>query len=412
MPRQLQKYFHESLVDCVYPHTDAPINFLQWCCFSLIGGVMKRKFYIKQSVYRIMPNQYIILVGGPGVGKGTSLHFVWDLVRKGQPMLANVIPDRITTEKVIEMIAVGWGGAPKAMGQQLVMGPKDHTVTIFSPELKSLLKSTDEMMTFLVDVWDRSDYTYLTKNAGEAHISDMCTSMVGATVPEHIRNIDRAKDMSVKGGFSSRCLFIYSDRPPKRKNLQPLEDCPSSTRILNAIKNDLAYIASLPDGEYILSPEAKLSLENFMDQTDYHDLDTEAVSNFKSRRDTHVLKLAMVLAISRHDDRIIDKVDIDKAIGFVHKVMRDVDTVFEGVGDSDLALATSKVSKYLEAKGVASRKDLITALHRHMNPDVLDRVLYVLREMEFLSPVTSGRVQMYKINPHFGSSNGNGKVKP
>jgi len=373
---------------------------------------MKRKYYIKQSVYRIYPNQYIILVGGPGVGKGTSLHFVWDMVRKTHPTIVNVIPDRATTAKIIEMIDMGWGSAPRAMGQSLVMGPKDHTVTIFSPELKSLLSINDEMMTFLVDVWDRSDYTYLTKNSGEAHINEMCTSLIGATVPEHIRNIDRDRSMSVKGGFSSRCLFVYSDRQARRKNLQPLENCPSSVKMLGDIKNDILHIAGLPDGEYVLSPEAKLSLENFMDQTDYHDLDTEAVSNFKSRRDTHVLKLAMILAISKHDDRVIEKADIDRAIGFVHKVMRDVDTVFEGVGDSDLALATSKVSKYLEVKGVASRKDLITALHRHMNPDVLDRVLYVLHQMEFLTPVTSGRVQMYKINPHFGSSNGNGRVKP
>ena len=414
MSRLLKKYFHECMLDAVRPHTESPDNFIAWSCFSVIGAVMKRKFFINDGLYTIYPNQYIILVSPPGIGKGTAINFVWHLIREGPPGMANYIPDRVTAPKIIERIANGWNGAPRAVGQQLVVGPRDHSATIFSTELSQLLGASEQMLDFLCEAWDRGEYDYDTKNSGSAFIKGMCTSLIGATVPDHLRNIDKNRNMSIKGGFTSRCLFIYEEtasrfilHPP------PLKSNATSVKILDDIKNDISHIAQLPDGEFRYTALAQIHFDKYISATRAvasANSDSEVVQHFKARIRVHILKLAMVLSMSRNDSRVIDDCDMLNAIAYVDKSLQTLEKVFRGSGDSDLAVATGHVQNYVDKVGAASRKEMLKTLYRHMSADTLDRVLYTLTEIGYFQTVTSGSVQMYRI---FQSPNGkNGKGKP
>lgn len=415
MTRLLKKSFSDAMLECVESHTEAPDSFIAWSCFSVLGAVMKRKFFIQDGLFTIYPNQYIILVSPPGVGKGTAINFVWKLVREGPPGLANYISDRVTAPKIIERIANGWNGPLKSVGQQLLAGPRDHSATIFSTELSQLLGASEQMLDFLCEAWDRNEYDYDTKTSGSAFIKGMATSLIGATVPDHLRNIDKNRNMSIKGGFTSRCLFIYEDvgsrfilHPP------PIESNASSMKMLADLKNDVLHIASLPGGEYCYTPAAQIHFDRFISamRTGTRD-DTEIIQHFKARIRTHILKLAMVVAISRHDGRIIDDIDMTTAIAYVNKSLLTLEKVFRGSGDSDLAGSVAHVQNYLDRVGAASRKDMLKNLYRHMNTETLDRVLYTLSEIGYLHLVTSGNIQLYKISPTMnGSKNGAGGKKP
>src|SRR6516164_4730374 len=152
-------YFHEAMLSMVSKHTDAPDRFIAWSCFSVIGGIMKRKFYIKDGLFTLYPNQFIILVAPPGIGKGTSINFIWGLVRATAPnFIANMISDRVTAPKIIERIAAGWKSAPIVVGQQISQGSMDHSCTIFSTEFSMLMGASDQMLDFLCEAWDRNSY--------------------------------------------------------------------------------------------------------------------------------------------------------------------------------------------------------------------------------------------------------------
>ena len=412
MPRILKSYWYESFLNCVKPHTESPDRFMTWAAYSVLGAVMKRKFYIKDGLYDIYPNQYIVLVSPPGIGKGTAVQFAWSLVRQttNGSLMANIISDRVTSPRIIQRIADGWNSPPSMVGQQLVLGAKDHSCTIYSTELSILVGASDMMLDFLCESWDRGEYDYDTKNSGSAFIKDMCTSLIGCTVPDFIRNIDRNKNMSIKGGFTSRCLFIYEDVPARSLlHPQPIAHNPQSKKLLDILRNDLLYISQLPGGEYTYSTGAQSIFDKFMlgIKANYKD-DSDAVQHFKSRIRAHVFKLAMVTAISRHDALVIDTCDMANAICQVQKALDTIELVFGGSGDSDLAIATGYVQSYVEKVGIASQRDMLRNLYRHMNADTLTRVLYVLTEIGYFVTDTVGKQVVYKR----ALQSPNGRVKP
>ncbi|HEY4798888.1 MAG TPA: DUF3987 domain-containing protein, partial [Bacteroidia bacterium] len=374
--------------------------------------------FIQEGLYTMYPNQYIVLVAPPGIGKGTAINFVWKINRENSPnLLANMISDRVTGPRILERIATGWNAAPQMVGGQIVQGSTDHSCTIFSTELSVLLGASDQMLDFLCECWDKNEYDYDTKNSGSAFIKDMSVSLIGATVPDFIRNIDRNKNMSIKGGFTSRCLFIYEEQPSRFiLHPPPISTNQKSVKLLADLKNDLDHISNLPGGEYKYSPAAAIHFDRFISsiRTNVNN-DSEAVAHFKSRVVAHVLKLAMILAVSSHDDLIINDFDMYNAIECVKTALGTLEKVFRGSGDSNMAAATGYVQAHLEKTGGSSRNAILKALYRHMDPDCLDRILYVLTEIGFCktsTPAKGGSVLYIPLNGTAASKNGAGGKRP
>lgn len=403
MPRQLKISIYDALLKAASPHTECPDRFLLWSAFSIIGASLKNRVYITDGLFTLYPNQYIILVSPPGIGKGTAINFAWGIVKDTKPnYIANMISDRVTAPRILERIATGWNSnVPQIVnGQVLIGGTLDHTCTIYSTELRVLVNASDWMLEFLCESWDRNSYDYDTKNKGSSIITDMCTSLIGGTVPDYIRGIDKDSDISIKGGFTSRCLFIFEDTQSKYLPFPPpIKSNNQSTAIVADIKNDLEHISRNLKGEYTYNTEARLKFENFLKPIRTGNIDdSEPVANFKSRVRSHTLKLAMVIAASYKDVLVIDGFDMDNAIFHMKQVLKDLVKVFRGSGESELAYPLARVQAFLEKTGVASKRDMVKHLHRHMTVETLDRILYTLEEMGFCSIVTKGKTTLFKHN--------------
>jgi len=411
MPRQLKLSVYDALLRCASPHTEAPDKFIIWSAFSIIGGVLKNHVFIKDGLYTLHPNQYIVLVSPPGIGKGTAMNFSWGIIRE-KPVnpLVNIVQDRITAPRILEKIAVGWNSSvPQIVNQQLIIGGAvDHTCTIFSTELQVLTTASDWMLTFLTDTWDRYDYEYETKNKGSSNVKSMCTSLIGGTVPDFIQNIDRNTSLPIKGGFSSRCLFIYADTPARELIFPPpIDSNPQSMALLAAIKNDLEHIAYNIAGEYTYNTEARIKFENFIKANRPDDSsDNLSVRYFKTRVRAHVLKLAMIISASRNDSLIIDGYDMDNSISYIKTVLCDLEKVFRGAGESELAPAIGKVRSFIEKMGMANQKELMRQLHTNITFENLQRVLYTLETAGYVVPITRGKVT------YWVDANKNGRGKP
>lgn len=399
--RQLKTSIHDAFLKTVAPHTECPDRFIIWSAFSVIGSVLKNNVFIKDGLYTIYPNQYIILVGPPGIGKGTAINFNWGVVRDTAPnYLVNMISDRVTAPRILERIATGWNtNIPKIInGQVIIGGSIEHTCTLFSTELGVLVGASEWMLEFLCESWDRNAYDYDTKNKGSAIVSDMCTSLIGGTVPDYVQNIERDNKRTIKGGFTSRCIFIYEETPSKYLPFPPpISSSSQSVSMLGCIKNDLEHISHNITGEYTYNVEAKIKFENFLKMVRTNaSCDIEPVLNYKARIRAHILKLALILAASRKDSLVIEGIDMDNAIAFHQKVVKDLNRIFRGSGDSEISVAIAKVQEYIERVGLASKKELLSNLYRHMTVETLDRSLYVLETIGFCDPITRGKVTFFK----------------
>lgn len=399
--RVLSQSWHEAFFKCVSPHTEAPDSFLTWSAFSLIGAALKNNVKFEDGVYVIYPNQFIVLVAPPGIGKGTAMNFIEHMIEENKVNpIVNTLSDRITAEKIIERIADGWSTAPRIINQQLTIGTTEHSCLLFSTELRILLSASDWMLSFLEESWSETSFNYQTKNQGSKFISEMCCSMLAASVPDFLRNVNKSRESSmvITGGFSSRCLFIYAENPSKDLPWpKPLKKYPPSKALYDDLLLDLKTISSLR-GEFTIDTGARIIFENFLkkNRASMND-DSEAVANFKARIRAHALKLAMVMSVSRSDSLVVTQIDMVNALAELSKILINLEKIFRGAGDSDIAPLVSLVQNAIEKKGLASRRELYKMLYRHIGTlENLDRITQVLEYMGFCRKTIRNKMEYYE----------------
>lgn len=401
MPRKLTKTWYNSFVDATLPHTEAPKAYLEWAAFSVLGGILKNHVYFKDGLFTLYPNQYIILTGPPAIGKGTAINFAWKLVKDTSLAypLANTISDRATPEGIIKVLDNGWPIPPTvATGGQLVTSLRERTCTLFSAELRSMLTSSDWMLDFLCQSWDQGTFEHTTKNQNCYKLKGLCTSLIGCTVPDFVRSMDKDIDMTVAGGFSSRCLYIFEDK--KSKDLafaQPLEKNVISADLYSKLKDDLEYIASTLRGEYTMNADARIAFSNFYPSIAPAPDDSDAMANFKGRMKAHIFKTAMILAAGRKDSLILEGADVRAAIQLILNIQKKLDRVFRGAGTSRLADGAAKVMLAVEKSGLITKRELQKVLWRHLTPDDLDKVLMLLSNIGHLTTTTHGKASYFTI---------------
>jgi energy-coupling factor transporter ATP-binding protein EcfA2 len=400
MSRVLKKPFHESFIDCVSPHTDIPDTFIIWSALSLVGAALKNNVYFQIGTYTLYPNMFIVLVGPPGVGKGASMSILEQMIIDTKPnQVVNTLSDRITAERIIERISDGWSTAPQLKNMQLVLGKNDHNCLLFSSEIRVLLGASDWMLEFLEEAWSKTTYEYQTKNKGNVAIDNMCCSLLAASVPDFLRNVNREAHMVITGGFSSRCLFIYAENPSKDLPFpEPLKKNAKSKALYDNLVLDLQEIGTLR-GEFVIDTGARLRFEAFLrlNRAASSKDDSEAVANFRARIKAHVLKLAMIFSVSRDNTLRISEMDMVNAIAEVQKILVSLTKLFRGAGEGMDAAVTARVQDFIEKYGRVSKKEIFKSLHRHLNsPEALDRILYVLESIGYCTVVNSNKTTFYQ----------------
>lgn len=410
MARLLKKPWHQVFYECVSPHTDTPDQFIIWSALSLIGAALKNNVRFEIGTYILYPNQFIVLVGPPGVGKGTAMNMISDIIKEDKlNPLVNTLSDRITAEKIIEQIATGWATAPVFQNQQLVINNTDHNCLIFSSEIRVLLGASEWMLEFLEEAWSRTTFDYQTKTKGSVSIDSMCCSLLAASVPDFLRNVNKEAKMVITGGFSSRCLFIYADAPSKDLPFPvALKKSPVSKALYDQLVVDLRDIASMR-GEFTIAADARIIFENFLKQNRIAGQkdDNEAIANFRARVKAHTLKLAMVLSASKSSNLVIDQFDMANAVHEIQRITQTLEQLFRGAGDSMDAENVARVQAYIEKHGMASKNGLLRALWRHFSAETLDRILNLLVMIEFCEVISQNKVTYYKHIPKI-----QGRTKP
>jgi Protein of unknown function (DUF3987) len=382
-PRKLKSSWIGTLTTAIDHISEAPRNYNMWAAISVVSSVLKNKVYIKYGTYTIYPNQYIVMVGPPGIGKGQSITFPYDIAKTAG--LINIIPDRITAPKIIERMAQGTPGAAISTNGSISL-TTDGSALLYSSELPTLLSSSDWMMTFLCDAWDKKDYSYDTKNSGSAVVKNMCTSLIGACVPDYIRRLSKDATSAITSGFTARTIFAYAEE--KSKSIpwpKSLEDTQQGRLLLQNLSDDLKHISTL-QGSFSFTQAAIIMFEDFHKKfLKREDSDSDVVMNFKARMHVHVFKTAMAISCAERDDLVINDIDLHCAIVAVKSVLLNIDKAFRGVGESDLAEATNRVESFLEKRGMigATRGDILGALHRHISPETLERILPLLVQIGF-----------------------------
>lgn len=354
---------------------EAPRRMYFWVGVSAVAGALRRKVWIDQAYFRWYPNFYIILVAPPGiVSKSTTAGISMNLLRRVPGI--HFGPDVVTWQALIGAFA----GSKEEVKYtepstgEIVYLPMS-AMTIESSEFGNLLNPQDkDMVDLLVTLWDgkQGAFTKITKMSGNDSVENPWINIVACTTPAWIAG--NFPEYMIGGGFTSRCLFVYADTKAKYVAYPGLEVPENLPEVERALVQDLEYIASNFVGAYTLDPAAVAWGEDWYRkhyETRPDGLDDERFGGYVARKQTHIHKLAMVIAAATTDKQIITAETLATANTMVTELEEDMPQVFAKIGRSEESVQAERLLGYIRKRGEAPYQECYRFIHAYF-PDLGD----------------------------------------
>jgi hypothetical protein len=389
--RQLTNGWCDEYVDVLTKYTESPVVWSWWAAVTAVGATLKRQVWVNRGSWKLYPNDYTVLVGDPGLGKGSAINPAHDILKRANT--ANILSDKLTIEWILEAISKGFPSTNvTATGVKLGF---DTSCFFIAPELSIFLRYPDSELPDLADLWDSREGTqmYGTRGRGLFKIESPCPSMLAGCAPKWL--VTSIPPNAIGGGFTRRVNFVFAKEKSQEK---PWPDKDDFTVITEPLVQDLRAIGQL-QGEYRFDNIARPTFEHIYLQSNASGHSDEATANYSISKWAHVTKTAIALAASRRDDLVIKKEDLDEAQEAVENITDDLKVVFRSVGEGDMTSVADKVLQFLERMPGASYRQILNTVWKDVTRDELQVLLMTLRDGGIIDERVLGGNTIYTAVP-------------
>lgn len=366
-------------------HSESPDPFHFWTGVSMIAGALRRRVWIDEGIFQWTPNFYIIFVAPPGVAaKSTSAAIGGSILRRIEGIHHG--PNSMT-----------WQGLTLALEEAIEVLEHDgrfwhmSCITCIVSELGTFLKTKDkDLLEVLTDLWDGrlTQWKHKVRTAEEVIIRNPWINILGCTTPAWMR--DNYPNYMIEGGLTSRVVFVHGDKKRRLVAYPSDEINPQAFESYSeAMAEDLNRIAEMA-GPYELTTEAKIWGREW-----YHKhwekrpegMLSDRYGGYVSRKQTHLHKLAMVLAAAQRDQLIITPQDMDAANRVLTALEVDMQKIFEHIGVADIAKQTQEILVHIRAYGLISLRDLWRLFMHRMDRRMFDDALKSLLRASYIAEI-------------------------
>jgi hypothetical protein len=367
---------------------EAPDLFHMWTAIGTIAGALRGKVWIDMGYFKWKPNFFIVLVAPPGVvSKSTTLGVGMSLLRELESI--HFGPDSVTWQALTEAFVEA---------QEVVkdVGPMS-ALTIAASELGTFLDPRNrEMIDVLNDLWDGRNVPWKrrTKGEGISEIRNPWLNFLGCTTPGWLE--ENFPEYAIKGGFTSRTVFVYADA--KRDlvaypGLRMEQFKAEFATLRRALVTDLQKIACL-QGQYFLTPSAfkwgQKWYKTHWNPESHDHLDKETHGGYLARKQTHIHKVAMILAASTSNEMVLTERHLGQADFLVSQLEDQMINVFRHISDNrDAILAVQMLEMINEVESVSKQNLWRLMLYRSSHEE-FERGLKGLLAAGFVQEYVAG----------------------
>jgi hypothetical protein len=300
-----------------------------------VAGAIERKAWVRTMGSNLYPNLYVVLVADPGVGKS---EVTWRIRTMWQGLEDHfVASSSVTKASMMDELAQ----ANRRWITHDANNPVEHfnSLLLCINELGVLLPAYEnEFMNILTDLWNCKDYseTRRTRKTEPIDIEKTQLNMLAACTPSYLMHLmpEGAWDQ----GFISRTLLIFSG---ERQIRSLFADYTIDTSEREFIQDQLSCIANLY-GEITFTDESANLIDHFHMKGGESSRPTHPkLHSYTIRRTEHLLKLCMVAAISRSNERVIQAEDYQRALDWLIEAEKYMPDIFK-------AMATGGSGKVME----------------------------------------------------------------
>lgn len=361
--------------------SEAPDIFHFWTGVSTVAGALRRRVWKDELIFQWVPNFYVILVAPPGVAtKSTSIGLGMRLLRQVDGI--HFGPESMTWQALGESLSTAmeyfdWLEPSNGLKMTTPMS----CLTISISELGTFLRTDDsQLISFLTRMWDgqKEPFKHKTKSSGEIDVDNPWLNVIGATTPSWMRA--NFSENLVGEGLTSRVIFVYAEE--KRKLVAyPSRMVRAADYIDNERKlvEDLREIATMA-GPYLLTRDAETWGENWYIRhykSRAAHLSSDRFGGYIARKQTHLHKLAMVLAAAKRDQLLIEREDLEAADAILTQTEESMLKVFESVGMVDEAKHVASLTAFVRGYGFLSAQELRNMTQNTMNEKDFKQALRV-----------------------------------
>jgi hypothetical protein len=381
--------------------TESPTIFHFWTGVWTIAGALRRRVWIDMRKFQWTPNFYIIMVGPPGiVAKSTTANIGVNLLSKVPgikfgPQSATWQAMTKSLEEAIEYVKVSEDESVKPIPMS--------AISMAVSELGTFLKMDDRVLgDVMISLWDGQigEWGHDTKTTGNTKITNPWVNLIGCTTPTWLaENFPKAM---IGGGLTSRIIFIYGDT--KREFIPyPDEIIPGREyyEFQEKLIDDLTQI-SMMVGEYKLHPDAREWGRNWYTrlwQNRPIHMASDKYSGYIARKQTHMHKLAIVLAAAKRNDLLIHPDDLIEADQILTDVEPHMLKVFESVGVVDEAQHVAELIPYVRAYKWITAKDLYQCVFKTMSEAAFKQSLRIAIEGDIFQITQQNGVRGLSLAP-------------
>ena len=280
---------------------ESPRSWILWAAISSISASIGRNVFLNMGgVYTIFPNLYIMLVGDSGLRKSFPVSIVKTLVESTKN--TRILGGRNTIQAMITTLSKAYTTPEGSI-------IKEGKACIVSEEFGLVLVDDPHAQIILTDWYDtgREWWTNETKISGSERIYRPYITLFGASNQTHLRIA--IQKSSITGGLVGRTLFIEETKRHRHNPLTKPADPIDYSRAINALL-DITQVK----GQMMFAPSAESLFIEF-----YEDLgkkmeegsDTTGTAN---RLHVQVLKVSMILSLSKRHNLILERDDIEGGI--------------------------------------------------------------------------------------------------
>lgn len=282
---------------------ECPTAFHFWTAASVLGATCRRNFFIDMGAYTIYPNLYALLIAPSGGRKGFSLTIATNVLKALNKILSdqgvhpaeliNISPKKVGPERFL-YIAQSEEKLDAATGRTSYT---DSIVFFGISELAVLLGKSvfhsEHFVHVLTDLWECHDeWQASTFSRGEEILRNTAITLVGCSTEDWLLN-SVSTDMFT-GGFMGRCMTIprgyTKDLYPIPHTLDPIAAITLASR--------LSRLATAPQTPVTIGDMKHYDSWYVANKQILHTQTDPRLAGYYQRKDMHLLKLGMILALS------------------------------------------------------------------------------------------------------------------
>lgn len=316
--------------------TESPRLFRKWAAVGVVAAALQRRTNVRTRTGPIYPNDFILLVSRPGVGKTNAVNLAEHFLRK---LKVNILPTAVTKEQLYNEMQAKADRRPDPVHQILTT----CAAVALPDELGVFIRHKDfDFMQDLIKLYDCIKlFIYATKNAGVNRLENVALTILGGTQPETLRKILPPEAFGM--GFAARLILVYSN---ERIKLGVFSGGEMDAAVENMLTQDLKEISEL-SGKYVFEDKASELIEHWYVGGMKPEPSDRRLESYNQRRLLHLLKLCMIHAAARHNDLIIGLKDVQDAVELMLVTEQDMALCFQSMGEGNAITQLENVYSFI-----------------------------------------------------------------